>query len=421
MRKKVWIWNHYATNTYFDQGGRHYNFAKFLVEAGYEPVIFCATTVHNSSQQVDIGDACWMEKADSVCPYVFIKARPYTGNGKQRVLNMVDFYRSVKKAARGYAKVHGKPDIIYASSVHPLTLVAGIQMARRFGVKCICEVRDLWPETIVTYSNRFTRDHPLMRLLYQGEKWIYRRADALIFTMEGAYDYIIERGWEGKIPRAKVHYINNGMDLAAFDENRARYTVQDPDLADPSVFKVVYTGSIRKVNHLGLLLDAAKEVTDPRVKFLIWGDGDQRAALEQRVREEEISNVVFKGKVEKKYIPSIVSRADINLAHNDPSPLFRFGISFNKLFDYLAAGKPVLCDFPCPYNPAIQCGAGISVDAPSSGKIAAAVESMSALPQETYQQYCSAARAAAEKYDFRVLTQKLLAVIQHQEAAGETL
>ena len=34
MRKKVWIWNHYATNTYFDQGGRHYNFAKFLAEAG---------------------------------------------------------------------------------------------------------------------------------------------------------------------------------------------------------------------------------------------------------------------------------------------------------------------------------------------------------------------------------------------------
>ena len=243
----------------------------------------------------------------------------------------------------------------------------------------------------------------------------------MVFTCEVGYDYIVEQGWEAKIPRAKVHYINNGVDLAAFDENRVRYTVQDPDLEDPSVFKVVYTGSIRKVNHLGLLLDAAKEVTDPRVKFLIWGDGDQRAALEQRVREEGISNVVFKGKVEKQYIPSIVSRADINLAHNDPSPLFRFGISFNKLFDYLAAGKPVLCDFPCPYNPAIQCGAGISVDAPSSGKIAAAVESMSALPQETYQQYCSAARAAAEKYDFRVLTQKLLAVIQHQEAAGETL
>ena len=142
MRKKVWIWNHYATNTYFDQGGRHYNFAKFLAEAGYEPVIFCAATIHNSSRQVDTGGALWTEKPDSVCPYVFVKTRPYAGNGKQRVLNMVDFYRGVKKVALEYANVHGKPDIIYASSVHPLTLVAGIQMARHFGVKCICEVRD---------------------------------------------------------------------------------------------------------------------------------------------------------------------------------------------------------------------------------------------------------------------------------------
>ena len=163
MRKKVWIWNHYATNTYFDQGGRHYNFAKFLAEAGYEPVIFCAATIHNSSRQVDTGGALWTEKPDSVCPYVFVKTRPYAGNGKQRVLNMVDFYRGVKKVALEYANVHGKPDIIYASSVHPLTLVAGIQMARHFGVKCICEVRDLWPEGIVAQSARlsvsFMREH----------------------------------------------------------------------------------------------------------------------------------------------------------------------------------------------------------------------------------------------------------------------
>ena len=79
---------------------------------------------------------------------------------------------------------------------------------------------------------------------------------------------------------------------------------------------------------------------------MIWGDGDQRAALEQRVREEEISNVVFKGKVEKKYIPSIVSRADINLIHggDQGKELFRFGISPNKMFDCFAAGRPILMD-----------------------------------------------------------------------------
>lgn len=412
----IWLINHYAVPPKYYPLARQTCFARYLMAMGHTVTIFAASTVHNSNMNLITDGAPWRDEVVDGVHYVYIRCMDYQGNGLKRIYNICEFAWKLPGVCRKFPR----PDAIVATSMPPTSCAMGIHLARKYGCRGVAEIADLWPESIVAYGIAGPRN-PAVLALRRLEKWIYEKADDVVFTCEGGYDYIVEQGWEGRIPRAKIHYINNGVDLAAFDENRARYTVQDPDLEDPSVFKVVYTGSIRQVNHLGLLLDAAKEVTDPRVKFLIWGDGDQRAALEQRVREEGISNVVFKGKVEKKYIPSIVSRADINLAHNDPSPLFRFGISFNKLFDYLAAGKPVLCDFPCPYNPAIQCGAGISVDAPSSGKIAAAVESMSALPQETYQQYCSAARAAAEKYDFRVLTQKLLAVIQHQEAAGETL
>ena len=255
--------------------------------------------------------------------------------------------------------------------------------------------------------------NPAVIALRRLEKWIYKKADAIVFTMESGYDYIIEQGWEKDIPRSKVHYINNGVDLEQFDYNKEHYTVEDPDLDDPDTFKVVYTGSIRHVNNLGLLLDAAKQVTDPRVKFLIWGDGDERAALTQRVRNEGIGNVVFKGRVEKKYVPSIVSRANANIAHNTPSPLFRFGLSFNKLFDYLAAGKPVLSDFPCPYNPAVQHGAGIGVDTPTPEMVAAAIEQLVQLPEDARQTMCANARKAAENtYDFAVLTKELIQVVE---------
>ena len=393
----IWLINHYAVPPKYYPLARQTCFARYLMAMGHTVTIFAASTVHNSNMNLITDGAPWRDEVVDGVHYVYIRCMDYQGNGLKRIYNICEFAWKLPGVCRKFPR----PDAIVATSMPPTSCAMGIHLARKYGCRGVAEIADLWPESIVAYGIAGPRN-PAVLALRRLEKWIYEKADDVVFTCEGGYDYIVEQGWEGKIPRAKVHYINNGVDLAAFDENRARYTVQDPDLEDPSVFKVVYTGSIRQVNHLGLLLDAAKEVTDPRVKFLIWGDGDQRAALEQRVREEGISNVVFKGKVEKKYIPSIVSRADINLAHNDPSPLFRFGISFNKLFDYLAAGKPVLCDFPCPYNPAIQCGAGISVDAPSSGKIAAAVESMSALPQETYQQYCSAARAAAEKYDFRV-------------------
>ena len=245
--KKIWIFNHYASIMFFNRSDRHYNFAKCLKKSGYEPVIFCANAKHGKAQTFLPDTGLWQERmAEEIgVPFVFVHARTYEGNGKQRVLNMIDFYRNVKKTAREYAKKHGKPDIIYASSVHPLTLVAGIQLAKHFGVKCICEVRDMWPESIVAYSDRFTKRHPLIRLLYQGEKWIYKKADALIFTMEGAYDYIVEQGWDKDIPRSKVYHINNGVDLEAFRYNREHYPVEDTDLNNPEQFNVVYTGSIR--------------------------------------------------------------------------------------------------------------------------------------------------------------------------------
>ena len=248
MKTNIWILNHYASDMYFDHGGRHYNFAKFLRRAGYAPVIFGANSKHGKAERFFETDALWEEHvAEEIdTPFVFVRARTYNGNGKQRVLNMIDFYRNVKKAAKEYAAQHGRPDVIFASSVHPLTLVAGIQLAKQFGVKCVCEVRDLWPESIVVYSNRFTKDNPLIKLLYRGEKWIYKRADALVFTMEGAYDYITEQGWEKDIPRSKVHYINNGVDLEQFDYNKEHFHVEDPELNDPSTFKVVYTGSVRR-------------------------------------------------------------------------------------------------------------------------------------------------------------------------------
>ena len=264
----------------------------------------------------------------------------------------------------------------------------------------------------MAYSDRFTKNNPLIKLLYRGEKWIYEKADAVVFTMEGGYDYIVEQGWGKEIPRSKVHHINNGVDLELFDYNREHFRVEDPELDDPKVFKVIYTGSIRRVNNLGLLLDAAKCVKDPRVKLLIWGDGDEREALERRVRDEKIANVEFKGRVEKKYVPSIVSRANLNFAHNAPSPLFRFGISFNKLFDYLAAGKPVLCDFPCPYNPAVTYGAGIEVSGTQPQQIAKAIDALVTSAEQEWQSYCANARRAAEDYDFKRLTDKLIAVIE---------
>lgn len=293
----------------------------------------------------------------------------------------------------------------------PTSCAVGIHLARKYGCRGVAEIADLWPESIIAYGIAGPHNPAVIALRWL-EKWIYKKADAVVFTMEGGHDYIAEQGWEKEISRSKVFHINNGVDLKTFQYNRDHYQIADPDLEAPDTFKVVYTGSIRKVNNLGLLLDAAKEVTDARIQFLIWGDGDELPVLRQRVVDETITNVVFKGKVEKKYIPYITSKADVNYMHGTPSPLFRFGISPNKLFDYFAAGKPIFSDLPCKYNPVDQMDAGITVDAASPAQIAAQIKKMADMDEETCQRLCRNAEQAAQEYDFKVLTEKLMQVIK---------
>lgn len=95
MKKKVWIFNHYATDTMLDHGGRHYWFAKYLTRAGYDVRIFCASTVHDTDINFDVGESGYCEKMVDGLKYTLIETSNYVGNGKSRVKNMYQFYRRI--------------------------------------------------------------------------------------------------------------------------------------------------------------------------------------------------------------------------------------------------------------------------------------------------------------------------------------
>ncbi|MCR4621562.1 MAG: glycosyltransferase family 4 protein [Clostridiales bacterium] len=410
--KKIWIINHYATEMLFKRGGRHYVFAKYLKCAGYEPVIFGCNAKHNSDRERYIEfDKLWQEQIieEIQVPFVFVKSRVYKGNGKQRVLNMVDFYLNVKKAAKEYAELHGKPDVIYASSVHPLTLVAGIQLAKHYNVKCICEIRDLWPESLVAYEIVGPKN-PAVLLLRKLEKWIYKHADSIVFTMEGAYDYIKNKGWEKNIPREKVFLINNGVDLETYEYNLKNHRILDADLDNPFLFKVIYTGSIRKANKIDLLVEAAKKLRGEPIRILVWGSGDQLEQLEDIKSKERIDNIVFKGSVQKDCIPYILSKSNTLFLDPFDESVSKYGISSNKLFEYLAAGKPVLMNQIPKYNPAAKYGCDIVYDM-SADSIAKAIKKVYSFDEKTYQSICSRAGLAATEYAYSTLTQKIIDIL----------
>ncbi|WP_367362424.1 glycosyltransferase family 4 protein [Mesotoga sp.] len=418
MKKRLWILNHYATNMFFEKGGRHYSFAKYLLKKGYEPTIFCANTRHNKRNQIVVtGQEKWKEEVDQAqgIPFVFVNSWKYEGNGLDRVINMFSFYKNLFVTAREYAKIHGTPDLVIASSVHPLTLVAGIRIAKKFGVQCICEVRDLWPETLVAYGS-LKANSILAKLLYAGEKWIYKKADKLIFTMEGGKDYILDKGWDkehgGPIDIEKVYHINNGVDLEDFEYNKNNHIIQDDDLENDELFKVIYTGSIRRVNKVGKLLDAAKLIPNKKIRFLIWGDGDELASLKKRIIDEKIDNVIFKGWVEKKYIPSIVSRANLNIILGENLSLYRYGGSMNKMFDYFASGKPVLITNRFGYSLVERYRAGEELEDSAAINIVNKIMHFRNLDANSYETYCNNSKRVVEKCNFKTLVDKLVDFIE---------
>lgn len=424
--KNIWIMNHYATGSYFRKGGRHYWLAQNLMKQGYKPTIFCANTGHNSKDIIKITDKKYATGTTDGISYVFIKTTGYEGNGLQRIKNMWLFYKNFLRIAKKHAQVNGKPNIILASSVHPLTLVAGIKMAKRFDVPCICEVRDLWPESFVAY-NIIKRNNPLLKLLYAGEKWIYKKADKLIFTMEGGSEYIIDKKWDkehgGPIDLNKVHHINNGVDLEWFEYNKNHYVLEDEDLENNNFYKIVYTGSLRQANDSILkLLEVAKLFkTDgyEDIKFLIYGKGDEKEKIEKRCKDEDLTNIKIKGHVDKKYIPYILSCCDLNILNCSSWSVLKYGGSQNKLFEYLASGNPTISGEDSKYSIISNNNCGISRRFETAEDLKKAILEMKNLDNDSKQELRENILRTAQNYDYTNLTNKLINIIESCDTKHE--
>src|SRR5699024_5469674 len=116
-------------------------------------------------------------------PFVFIKTSSSSGNGVGRVLNMFSYYKNLFKVAKILIKEGERPDLIIASSPHPLALIAGIKIAKKIGVPCVSEIRDFWPE--VFFKGGILKEKSIIgKLLIKGEHWIYKSSDSIIFLKE---------------------------------------------------------------------------------------------------------------------------------------------------------------------------------------------------------------------------------------------
>jgi len=398
----IWIFNHYA-DTPDRQSTRSYDLARQLVERGYQVTIFAAGFSHYkfTEERVPPGKQ-WKEEDWNGVRFMWLKTFPYRGNDWRRVLNMLSYGWRAFLLGR---QLSAKPDVIIGTHVHPVAAVAGYLLSKVKKSRFIFEVTDLWPETLIDIG-ALTPHHPLVFLLRIWEKFLYQRAEKTIMLWPQAHRYTTKLG----IAEDKIVWIPHGVDLSRL------HAMKPYDGGLLPTFTVMFLGGQSKYHGIDTILEAAGILLNPdngRVRFVIVGGGAEGGRLHSQAAKMRLSNVEFRSMVPKSEIGKVMGEADAFIFHiRKLIVLQKYGISANKLYDYLSSGRPVIFAVDSSNNPVEEAQAGISVPAENPRALAEAVMCLSRLPPEERLRMGQNGIAFVEQnHDIRVLANRLEGIL----------
>jgi glycosyltransferase involved in cell wall biosynthesis len=180
-------------------------------------------------------------------------------------------------------------------------------------------------------------------------------------------------------------------------------------------FLIGYAGGHGLANALDFLLEAAAQLQDTPVSFVLVGDGPDKAALVAKAAAMGLSNVHFLPSIPKRAVPAFLAQMDSLFIGWRKLPIYRFGINPNKLFDYLMAGKPVIHSVDAGNDMVKDAGAGFSVGAEDPAAIADAVRRMLATtPNERGRMGAAGRQYVLAHHDYRVLAQRFMQAVLRQ-------
>ena len=343
----IWILNHYAVTPDLPGGTRHFDFGRELVKEGHNVTIFASAFHHSQFKYVKIQkkQLYKIENLNGV-KFVWIKTFPYKKNDWRRVLSMLDFALKVFIIGMKFPA----PDIIIGSSVHLLSPLSAYLLSLHFKVPFIMEVRDLWPDTLVDMG-KLSRKSFVFILLKKLELFLYKKAKRIIYIPPYASDYFSNLG----VPLNKTKNIPNGVDLNRFPKSLGELNAND------QVFKLTYTGHFGPSAGLKDAIKAISLIIEKGYDVLLRliGDGSERSILEEMVKEGNLSpwiNII--GPVPKEEVYKYLITSDALLHIELDFDTSKWGGSPNKIYDYLASGKPIIycSNFVKEWLDKINCG-----------------------------------------------------------------
>ncbi len=362
----IWVVNHYADPP-DGLATRSFDLARRWVEKGNPTTLFVSNFSHYNLRPVKRIPAprLWLDEDVEGVRMVWLRSPGYQHNDWRRVLNMVVF--SVLAVLAGLFR-REKPDVVIGVSVHPLAALSGWVLSRLRGARFFFEVTDLWPETLIEFG-MLPADSLRARSMHRLERFLFRRSERIIMLWRNTDEYVESQG----VSKDRIVWIPHGVELSRYED------LEPYDGAAGKPFRIVFLGGFVSANSLETIIDAAVELKKrgrDDVRLLLIGSGQDREAIINRARSLNLDNVEFPPAVPKAKISMAMAQADAFIYGLRDIPLYRYGISLNKLTDYLAAGRPIVFFGRSSYDPVAEAKAGFSVPPGDPPAIADAIEKL---------------------------------------------
>ncbi len=404
--KVIWYCHHYAGAPSKGMSYRPYYLTKEFSRAGYRAFIIGASNHHLLHSAFEQQQPVELRQVDDV-NFVTLKTPAYRGNGLKRILNMLHYAFRFRKNHKEIVDITGKPDMIIVSSAHPFHYRALEKLSRKYKAKLVFEVRDLWPLSLIEIMN-LKKWHPLVLWLSSIEKRAYRRSDYVVSVLEKALDYMKLHGLSDE---KKFRYIPNGVSAEDFQatEPLDKKIAETIGKLKENKFLVGYAGAMGKPNALIYLIKAMELLQEkrPDIHCVMVGEGSLKTDLLKYIEDKQLQNVTIFDRIPKKQVPEFLKMMDVlYLGWNHTATAYQYGVSPNKIFDYLMSAVPVIESGGTEDSLIRRQGCGISVAAESPVEIAGAIEDMMDKTPFELNEFQEKARSIINHFDYRALSKK---------------
>lgn len=369
-------------------GTRHHEMARYLVQRGHRvtviasPVSYLSGVSHQARMR-------WRERQIPEAGITILRTYTYSAFHRSFFHRVISFFSFMASSFLNGLAVE-KVDLVWGTSPPIFQGFTAWLLARVKGVPFLFEVRDLWPAFAIAVG--VLRSPVLIRASERLERFLYRRADRVVVNSPGYIQHVTERGarW--------VELVPNGADPGMFNiqANGQKFR---RSLGIEDQFMVLYAGAHGLSNDLGVMLQAADLLRECKdICFVLVGDGKEKPGLKVTAESLKLENVHFVAPVAKNEIDSVLAAADACLAILKPLDMYRTTYP-NKVFDYMAASKPVLLAIDGVIRDVVEtAGAGIAVQPGDAQALAGAICQLVSDPERTRAMGQAGRKAIEEKY-----------------------